>query len=445
MLKCTIPLFLLFSLSIISCQKDNIEPVDPIDPVENELANLVELLKAEFTPLSKNPLEWQDEQLRFLDDYQDKDIIGLGEATHGTKNFFDAKFRIFKYLVENHDFKNFIFEADFSESLYLDQAIQESRTDEIEGLMKSKMHFWIWKTTEVQRLLEWMSEYNIGKAENEKVHYRGNDCQYYTYQNELLDNYFNSVNAPFQEYAQNILTTAKNNYDLTFLNFTPEDFSIHIHAIQELQDSMKIHKASFLLSQPGKEFALSFRLLENIKQTSQYQYNKSIRQDLHIRDLYMAENTLWLKGVLDNRKTVVWAHNGHLEKKLNRQGYFIEQSISKKYTNIGFSFTRGEFYAREYEGENYTNFRLQSLYSNPKPNSLNHLFSETKKEVFFVRTNDLTNHTKWNNKFATNPDFLWIGSIYFGDPDNNNYTTLEKESFDAFIHFEESIKSDTIK
>ena len=53
-------------------------------------------------------------------------LIGLGEATHGTAEFFKAKGRIFKYLAEHHNFKIFAIEADVGESILINQAIQQS-------------------------------------------------------------------------------------------------------------------------------------------------------------------------------------------------------------------------------------------------------------------------------------------------------------------------------
>lgn len=124
----------------------------------------MDILLDELDPLDADPHSWVDEDLRWLDPLADKNVVGLGEATHGTAEFFDAKHRIFRYLVENHGYKVFAFEADFGESIYLNEAVQQGNAAGIESLMKSKMHFWTWKTREVKELLEWMCTYNQGKA-----------------------------------------------------------------------------------------------------------------------------------------------------------------------------------------------------------------------------------------------------------------------------------------
>lgn len=169
------PILLVF-LTIWSCTKTPDGP--ELDP---DTQALVDILLDELEPLSDHPLGWEDQDLRWLDPLVNKSVVGLGEATHGTAEFFEAKHRIFRYLMENHGYKVYAFEADFGESIYIDEAIQKGNAGEIGSLMNAKMHFWTWKTEEVKALLEWMCTYNQGKAEEDKIHYVGVDCQFNTY------------------------------------------------------------------------------------------------------------------------------------------------------------------------------------------------------------------------------------------------------------------------
>ena len=86
-------------------------------------------------------------------------MLGLGEATHGTSEFFNMKDRIFRYFVEEHGFRAFGFEMDFGESLIFEEYVQGGEGD-IEELMVKKMIFWIWRAEEVKQLLILMREYN---------------------------------------------------------------------------------------------------------------------------------------------------------------------------------------------------------------------------------------------------------------------------------------------
>ena len=55
------------------------------------------------------------------------------------------------------------------------------------------MYFWSWRTQEVKQLLEWMRDYNIGRSEEEKIHYYGFDCQYTNYQPEYIQEYLTNT------------------------------------------------------------------------------------------------------------------------------------------------------------------------------------------------------------------------------------------------------------
>ena len=84
------PLFaLIVSLAIwaFACKEDE----DPVDPVT---ASLLKTLDEELVPLSPDPMLWTNDELQFLDAVSDHAIVGLGEATHGSAEFFKAKHRI---------------------------------------------------------------------------------------------------------------------------------------------------------------------------------------------------------------------------------------------------------------------------------------------------------------------------------------------------------------
>ena len=193
-------LILIALLAVCACEKD--------DTSQSTVSVLAESLEEKATFLNRDPLQWNNSELEFLDEIADKQIIGLGEATHGTKEFFNAKYRVFKYLVEKHGYKVIGFEADWGESLLINKAVLNGNPSEIEPLMKDKMLFWIWKTQEIKNLLVWMCEYNKGKADDEKIHYLGIDCQSNVYNTQILKEYLTSTNFPQLDSAKEVLDRA---------------------------------------------------------------------------------------------------------------------------------------------------------------------------------------------------------------------------------------------
>jgi len=261
--KIGICLPLILSLLICSCSKSPEEL--NLDP---KTEALVSILQDELQALPADPLSWDDQDLRWLDPLATKSVIALGESTHGTAEFFKAKHRIFKYLVENHGYRIFAIEADFGESIILNEAIQEGRTEDIHDLMITKMHFWTWRTEEVKDMLEWMCSYNQGKAEEDKVHYMGVDCQFNTYHLPLVRDYLKIVTLPFQDHADSLLQVAEEATAENFKNFSSGSFISYLGGLEGLQDSLMAYKDHLVAASSEKEFQLHARTSNCNKQPS---------------------------------------------------------------------------------------------------------------------------------------------------------------------------------
>ncbi|MBI1897775.1 MAG: erythromycin esterase family protein, partial [Acidobacteria bacterium] len=94
----------------------------------------------------------------------DARIVSLGEASHGTKEFFQIKHRLLEYLVKEKGFTVFAIEANWPESLAVDRYVKSGEGDPKAAL--AGMYFWTWNTQEVLDMIEWMRAYNkaAGKA-----------------------------------------------------------------------------------------------------------------------------------------------------------------------------------------------------------------------------------------------------------------------------------------
>lgn len=433
---------LLFSLSlliILSCDKDSEEIT-----LDAQTYSLVQAIDQELSPLTINPLNWSDNELVFLDPIATKKIIALGEATHGTAEFFNAKHRIFKYLVENHNYKIFAFEADFGESLLINDAVQRGASNEIEELMKTKMHFWTWSTEEVKNLLLWMCEYNLDKSEEEKVQYMGVDCQFNTFHPGMLKDYLKITDVPFFSSAELILNQAETATEAGFASYSREAFENYLQKIDALRDSIANHENELIEVSSEKEFKLNARILEVIRQVSEVKYFQG-EYSINYRDQYMAENTAWLNEYFDGKKIVLWAHNWHIANSPNyggvrSMGYHLTQDFGNDYTTIGFLFSRGSFTAFGQEGGQFTELGEHVINVNPKTNSLNFVMSQSKEPVFALKIADLQKYNEWNDAFTNGIEAFTIGSVFNNNP-KDYYFEFNPAFFDYIIYFDKSTAS----
>lgn len=426
--------FSLIILITISCEKKSDERL---------LDNLVQSLESELYPLSEDPLLWSNEELKFLDAFANKSIIGLGEATHGTAEFFKAKHRIFKYLVEKYGYKIFAFEADFGESWLINEAIQKSDSNSIETLMRTKMHFWTWKTEEVKDLLVWMCKYNLNKSDEEKVQYMGIDCQFNTFNSDMVKDYLFRADASFYSFAEGILNEAKTASDDSFKSYSPETFNNFIKQVGDLQDSVFAQKAKLIQSTSEKQYLLYERILEVVRQVSVQIYYQYKSYPIYYRDQFMAENAAWMLDYFKGKKVVVWAHNGHIANDPDlggngSLGHYLNLKIGDNYTTIGFLFSRGTFTAVGMEGDQYTGPKDQVIDADPRENSINYVMAQCKKSVFAINILSLLNHNEWYEEiYFNNMQFFQIGAVFNNIP-QDYYTKFRPEFFDYIIYFDKS-------
>src|ERR1700731_372758 len=100
-------------------------------------------------------------------------IVALGEATHGTREFFQLKHRMLEFLAAEKGFTIFSIEANMPEAYRLNDFVLNGRGDPA-ALLKG-MYFWTWNTEEVLNMILWMREFNrSGKG---RIEFTGFDMQ----------------------------------------------------------------------------------------------------------------------------------------------------------------------------------------------------------------------------------------------------------------------------
>lgn len=103
----------------------------------------------------------------------DARIVALGEATHGSREFFQLKHRVLEFLATQMGFTIFSIEANMPEAYKLNDFVLNGNGDPA-ALIKG-MYFWTWDTQEVLDMVLWMREFNqSGKG---RVTFTGFDMQ----------------------------------------------------------------------------------------------------------------------------------------------------------------------------------------------------------------------------------------------------------------------------
>lgn len=103
----------------------------------------------------------------------DARIVSLGEATHGTREFFQLKHRLLEFLATEMGFSIFSIEANLPEAYRMNDFVLTGAGDPRQLLRG--MYFWTWDTEEVLDMILWMRAFNAsGKG---RVQFTGFDMQ----------------------------------------------------------------------------------------------------------------------------------------------------------------------------------------------------------------------------------------------------------------------------
>jgi len=413
------------------------------------------LLKSVIHPITIENTKNDSLQFDFLNKkLKDVDVIGLGEATHGTKEFFELKTKMFKYLVEKQDVKLFGIEANFAACYDINKYVLTGEGNAKEAL--SKNGYWVWQSQEVLELIEWMKDYNKGKKSNQKIQFYGYDMQDGTSCVVWLDNYLSKNSPSFN------------------MNLLPEKIEEYKTELRDLDDRKldEIQKRNLNKLKKLEEFVLSQKIDLWKKDSTDYKFAKQtitvLRQKLNYfreqdfntaysyRDSSMAQNIKWIRESNKNGKIMLWAHNGHIGKGSfsddyksgNWMGSHLNNLYRKKYYNIGFSFSEGGFVSQSPSSTNlfYLMYSFtKSIFNDEpwpvsnnyvKPHSKSYLtnaFSQLKTPIFYIDFENISNNKNLTGFINKEYEHYEAGAVYINEK-SALWSTNLYEYFDAIIY-----------
>src|SRR5205085_813731 len=80
-------------------------------------------------------------------------VVGLGEATHGSREFFQFKHRMIEFLIREMNFNSFAIEANYATCLKLNDFVLGGKVSRAEALQS--LGFAVWQTEEMAALVDW--------------------------------------------------------------------------------------------------------------------------------------------------------------------------------------------------------------------------------------------------------------------------------------------------
>jgi protein-L-isoaspartate(D-aspartate) O-methyltransferase len=102
-------------------------------------------------------------------------VVLLGEATHGTAEFYRMRARITRELVERKGFSIVAVEADWPDAARVDRYVRDRRGLRSEWQAFARFPTWMWRNAEFREFVDWLRERNVARPERERVRFAGLD------------------------------------------------------------------------------------------------------------------------------------------------------------------------------------------------------------------------------------------------------------------------------
>lgn len=354
--------------------------------------------------------------------FKNVQIFGFGEATHGTKEFFDLKFKFFKYLVKNQGVQNFAIEASYGNCIAINNYIKGRESDPKE-LLKN-IGFWTWNTEEVLALIEWMKKYNVDKIQSNQINFYGIDIMDCSNSAKIMTEHLKNNTYKNKSQYLDILSyyTLTNNSK----HLNKNTLTRHLIMMAEFKEIIKSSEVE------NKELYISL-------QNSIIQYiNFLIDYRQETRDREMSENINQILVSYGNEsKIFIWAHNFHIKKnKITytndfAMGHFLKEKYGNKYYSLGFDFATGAF-----NGYNIEDKKIQIFSINePMSKTSSKLFSQSSLNCFFLDFNSINKIDTLDKYINSKVNYRGIGSTY--NPKMIENEKL-KDAYDGIIFIKET-------
>jgi erythromycin esterase len=318
-------------------------------------------------------------------------IVGLGEATHGTKEFFQMKHRMIEFLVKEMGYKVIAIEASYTGCNQINDYIQSGNGDYKSTLGSLGLHV---NTQEFSDMIKWMRDYNSIVTNDKRIKIVGFDFQV---------NYIGGTFNKIKNYLEKVDLTSANNTDSLFKIVEKIDMGwragINLDSCKnkfiEFIGLFAINKGLYAQRSSMDEYNAKFQDLKIIGQSlsiASLTTFKTRNEAVNLRDLYMASNLMDLILNEESKsKFIVWAHNGHISK-LEPQtdqnskmfGNYLKEAYGDQYYAFGFSFSKGSFQAYEFSPEKRKQVLSELTVPDAKENTLDWYLKQTDIERFII-------------------------------------------------------------
>ncbi|MBX5041362.1 erythromycin esterase [Rhizobium lentis] len=377
-------------------------------------------------------------------------VILLGEASHGTSEFYLARAAITRRLIERHGFTIVAVEADWPDAAAIDRYVRQSPHRPMHSTPFARFPTWMWRNKDVDAFISFLRNHNAKKLQGEKVGFYGLDLYNMTASIAAVLAYLDRVDPEAAQIARERYAclspwsrepAAYGRASLT------EGYALCERPVTRILIDL-LQKELQYAKNDGAEF---FDAMQNARLVADAErYYRAMyygaRESWNHRDQHMfnaLQNILAWTG--PKAKAVVWAHNSHIgdarftEMGMERGelniGQLCRQAYGRDAALIGFGTHSGTVAAAsEWDGP----MEIKAIRPS-RPGSYEDLFHKVGADRFLVDFR-AKEHDNLRRVIAAPRLERYIGVIYRPETErwsHYSYASLS-DQYDAFVWFDQS-------
>jgi protein-L-isoaspartate(D-aspartate) O-methyltransferase len=252
-----------------------------------------------------------------FDRFADARVVLLGEASHGTSEFYRARAAITRRLVERHGFTIVAVEADWPDAASIDRYVRHRPKREGEEAAFQRFPTWMWRNTDVEAFVRWLRGHNRGRSYEGMAGFYGLDLYNLGASIRAVIDFLDEADPKAARVARErygcLQPWVRDPASYGLMAISEGYGRCEAGAVQMLGDLLK--RRMDCLGEECDEWldaAANARLIRNAEQYYRVMYYGSA-ESWNLRDTHMFETLCQLleaKG--PEAKAVVWAHNSHI-------------------------------------------------------------------------------------------------------------------------------------
>lgn len=255
---------------------------------------------------------------RLLDRIGDSPVVLLGEASHGTSEFYRMRERITRELISRKGFTAIAVEADWPDAARVDAHVRHRQPSGPKFDTFSRFPTWMWRNQEVRTFVDWLHDHNEDLRDPDRqVSFHGLDLYSLYRSRDAVLSHLDSVDTDAAALARrrySCLTPWENDpasYGRAVL--TGRITSCEDAVVATLSDLLR--RRLDYAAEMGDNFidaAQNALIVANAERYYRIMYYGS-RESWNLRDLHMFETLQTVRSYRGpNTKVVVWEHNSHI-------------------------------------------------------------------------------------------------------------------------------------